>query len=294
MAIETEPPSMGTPKDAKTDTWLQALRSLILSAPNNELRNTLDEVISHNTERTEPIAPGEKLMIANVLKAGSETLEDVMLPRADIDMINVDMPLQDIIAFVLDKQHSRYPVYNDSQDDVLGFVHVKELLVYTAKSQASFKLREILRPVLFVAPTMQVLDLLLAMRQDGRHLALVIDEFGGVDGLVTIEDLVERIVGDIRDEYDHEETPEWCDLGDGQYLCNARYEIGDIDIDMHAIFNDEDLSDIDTLGGLVLALAGYMPLKGEVIHHEASNTDFHIVDADPRSIKKIKIQFAKR
>ena len=184
--------------------------------------------------------------------------------------------------------HSRLPVYRDNLDDALGMVHIKDVLAWRGEAK-DFGLSRILRQALFVSPSMRVLELLLEMRVKRVHLALVVDEFGGIDGLVTIEDLVEEIVGEIEDEHDVADEPELMLDADGNLDADARAPIEALEALAGSVFSEEEREDIDTLGGLVFSLAGRVPIRGELIRH-ASGLEFEIVDADPRRVKRLRVR----
>ena len=173
----------------------------------NSARDTLDELIEEREEAEIPIDEDERRLLANILDLRDRTIHDVMVPRADIVAIEAGSSLADVIALITKENHSRIPVYRENLDDVVGMVHIKDVVAWRGEDQA-FHLSKIWRRVLFVSPSMQVLELLLEMRVQRIHMALVVDEFGGVDGLVTIEDLVEEIVGEIEDEHDQDDEPD--------------------------------------------------------------------------------------
>ena len=243
----------------------------------------------------------EKMMIAaerfHVLR-----VEDVMVPRADIVAIDVTTGLHDISLAFKDAGHSRLPVYKDSLDDPVGMVHIKDLLGYLmlnarGRSGKTYKDRKVLpnikRPVLFVPPSMLTQDLLRRMQARRIHMAIVVDEYGGTDGIVTLEDLVEPIVGDIEDEHD-EDDAEIKTLktkkGLTYWEADARVTIDDFETVLGRDFASADEEDdVDTLGGLVFTLAGRVPERGEVIHHK-SGLEFEVIDADPRRVKRLRIQ----
>ncbi len=187
-----------------------------------------------------------------------------------------------------EEAHSRIPVYRGTLDDVAGMVHIKDVLACWGKADSP-PLSSIIRRVLFVAPSMPMLELLLQMRVSRVHLALVVDEFGGVDGLVSIEDLVEEIVGEIEDEHDEDVTPVMTRQPDGSVNADARVSVEEFEDQVGSVLKpDERAEDIDTLGGLVVFLAGRVPGRGEVISH-SSGVEFEIVDADPRRIRRMRI-----
>jgi magnesium and cobalt transporter len=233
----------------------------------------------------------ERALIANILRLRETTADDVMLPRADIVAMRVDVSLEEALQQIRWEGHSRLPVFREQLDDVVGMVHIKDVIAYVGRPEA-FRLEAILRRPLMVAPQMPVLDLLLQMRQARIHLALVVDEYGGIDGLVTIEDLVETIVGDISDEHDEVETAMMVERPDGALDINARLPVEEFEHRMGPVLSeDERDADIETVGGLVFTLAGRVPAKGEVISHP-SGIEFRVLDADPRRIRRLRVRRA--
>ena len=229
----------------------------------------------------------ERALIANVLRLRGFTADDVMIPRADIIAMRADVTLDQAIDQIRREGHSRMPVFGEHLDDVLGMVHIKDVMGYVGPPE-HFSLRAILRKPLMVAPQIPVLDLLLQMRQRRTHLALVIDEYGGVDGLVTIEDLVETIVGDIDDEHDEIEGPMLIERDDGSVDLNARLPIDEFEEKFGSVLTEEEReADLDTVGGLVFTLAGRVPTRGEIIAHQAG-IEFLILDADARRIRRLR------
>ena len=223
-----------------------------------------------------------------MLRLRETTADDVMLPRADIVAMRVDVTLEQALQQIRTDGHSRLPVYREQLDDIVGMVHIKDVFAYVGRPEA-FSLEAILRRPLMVAPQMPVLDLLLQMRQQRMHLALVIDEYGGIDGLVTIEDLVETIVGDISDEHDEVQAAMVVERADGALDINARLPVEEFETRMGPVLSeDERDADIDTVGGLVFTLAGRVPAKGEVISHP-SGIEFRVLDADPRRIRRLRV-----
>jgi CBS domain containing-hemolysin-like protein len=258
----------------------------------SSLRETIEEIIEESEredQEASPIGTHERVMLANILHLRHLTAYDVMVPRADIRAVHVDSTLDDLIAVMSRGGHSRLPVYRESLDDVVGLVHIKDVLAH-AKSKRGFTLSRITREVLFVAPSMPVLDLLLEMRLSRVHMALVVDEFGGIDGLITIEDLVEEIVGEIEDEHDVAESPKIVDRPDGSLVADARLPVEEFEERVGQVLTDEEREeDIDTLGGLVFYLAGRVPGRGELIVHE-SGISFEVMEADPRRVKRLRIR----
>lgn len=259
------------------------------------LRESIAELVQEAAQ--EQVLPGvpqeldrhERLLIANVLRLREMTASDVMVPRADIVAIHSDVTLAQAIEQFRSDGHSRMPVIRESLDDVVGMVHLKDLFAYVGRPDA-FSLEAIMRRPLMVAPQIPVLDLLLQMRQQRIHLALVVDEYGGIDGLVTIEDLVETITGDIADEHDDPAVPMLVERPDGSLDVNARLPVDEFEQKVGPVLSeDERDADIHTVGGLVFTLAGRVPAKGEVLSHH-SGIEFRVLDADPRHIRRVRVR----
>ncbi len=224
-------------------------------------------------------------------------VEDVMVPRADIIAVDVTASLREVTQIFAHNPHSRLPVYRDTLDEPLGMVHIRDVMRHLAPSvgdgfgDATVQLLDrIRRPVLFVPPSMPAADLLLKMQSRRIHMALVVDEFGGTDGLLTLEDLVEEIVGDIEDEHDSSAAPMVRPRGGACWDADARCSIEDFEAIVNRTLGIEDLTeDVDTLGGLVFTLAGRVPERGEVIPHP-QGLEFEVSDADPRRIKRLLVR----
>ncbi len=253
-----------------------------------DLRGTLEELIEQEETGELPASSDELTLLRNILDLHGLTVYDIMVPRADIVAVDMDISLSELVRIMSEEAHSRIPVYRGSLDDIAGMVHIKDVLACWNNEQ-KVKLEEIVRSVLFVAPSMPVLELLLQMRVSRVHLALVVDEFGGIDGMVTIEDLVEEIVGEIEDEHDDDDTPRITQRGDGTLVADARVPIKDFEDRLGEILTDDEREeDIDTLGGLVFFLAGRVPVRGEVVRH-GSGFEFEVLDADPRRIRRLRV-----
>jgi magnesium and cobalt transporter len=260
------------------------------------LRQSIAELVEE--AGTTPQSPGEDLpeldrqeraLIANILRLRGTIANDVMIPRADIVALRVDLTLDETLQRLREEQHSRLPIYRDQLDDILGMVHIKDVFAYIGRPE-EFSLEKMLRRPLMVAPQAPVLELLVQMRQARVHLALVIDEYGGVDGLITIEDLVETIVGDIADEHD-DEVPLVMERPDGTLDIAARLSIEDFEETMGLVLTPEErASSIDTVGGLIFTLAGRVPAQNEIITHPSSGAEFQVLDADPRHILKVRVR----
>lgn len=252
------------------------------------VRDTLEELIEERDEAALPVNSEERELLANILDLRDRTVADVMVPRAEIIAIETATGLAQVIEALTREGHSRLPAFRDSLDDAAGMVHVKDVMAWRGRD-AEFDLAQVVRPVLFVSPSMQVLELLLEMRAKRCHMALVVDEYGGVDGLVTIEDLVEEIVGEIEDEFDAVDAPMVIRHDDGAIDAEARIELEDLEEMTGSFVSEEEREQSDTLGGLVFTLAGRVPIRGELITH-ATGMEFEILDADPRRIKRVRLR----
>ena len=253
----------------------------------DSVRDALEELIEEREVAEVPIDKDERILLANILELRGRTIHDVMVPRANIAAVSRDSSLSELIDLLTKESHSRLPVYGETLDDAAGMVHIKDVLAWRGRD-GDFSLSKIQRKILFVSPSMQVLELLLEMRAERSHMALVVDEFGGVDGLVTIEDLVEEIVGEIEDEHDLDDNPKMISHPDGSFTADARVTIGTLEEMTGTKVTGGDTEDIDTLGGLVFSIAGRVPVRGELIHH-SSGVEFEVLEADHRRIKFLRV-----
>lgn len=269
---------------------LAALRRIgLVREGEPSVRDALDELIEEaGNENEAPLGQDERMLLANILSIRDLSVDDVMVPRADIVAVDSEATLAEVIDVMTSSGHSRLPVYHETLDDAIGMVHIKDVLAWRG-GDSRFQLSKLLRRVLFVAPSMQALQLLLEMRASRSHMALVIDEFGGVDGLVTIEDLVEEIVGEIADEHDKDEEPAVHRLADGSLDADARVPVEALEQHVGAMLSEEERDEIDTLGGLVVSMAGRVPIRGELIRHP-SGLEFEVLEADPRRIKRVRVR----
>ncbi len=265
------------------------IRALLGRGSDRSPRQALQQLIAEEPEGPEALAPAERDMMANLLRFGEMRVGDVMVPRADIVAVDRTMTLDGIVKQMIEAGHSRVPVYRDSLDDIVGVIHVRDLLPFWG-TEAGFDVERVCRRATFVPPSMRVVDLLLQMRTTHVHMALVVDEYGGTDGLITIEDLVEQIVGEIQDEHDVETAPLFVDRPGGVIEADARTPIAALEsrLGFGLLAPGED-EDIDTLSGLVSSLAGRVPVRGELIVH-GSGIEFEVVDADPRRVKRLRIR----
>ena len=262
------------------------------------LRESIEDVLEDSDGQEADFSDEERHMLKNLLGFRDVRLDDVMVPRADIEAVDVTLPAKDLLGRFAACGHSRMPVFRDMLDQPMGMVHVKDVLsaVHDGGDVETVALQALIRPVLFVPPSMPAMDLLLKMQATRSHMALVIDEYGGTDGLVTIEDLIEEIVGEIEDEHDEEEEllkPVGA-AEDRQWRARARLPLDELEAELGApLDTPEAAEDVDTLGGLVFALAGRVPERGEMIAHRMADgraVEFVIRDGDPRRIKSLDIR----
>ena len=260
-----------------------------------QIRESIEEAIEESDRHTKDLSAPERQMLSNLLKFGELKVSDVMIPRADIVAVDEDMSLPDFVALFRDVQHSRLPVYRETLDDPIGLVHIKDVISFAdTQADGSFRWKagsvaQFKRELLFVPPSMPLLDLLLKMQAVHTHLALVIDEYGGTDGLVSIEDIIEEIVGDIADEHD-EDAHQVRKLEDGLYLADARVDLEDFRNQTGIALAPEDADqEVDTLGGLVVSLLGRLPQRGEIVTHP-SGYEFEVLEADARRVKRLRIR----
>ena len=279
--------------DGPEKPWLHRMAGKLRRRPHESVRDRMEELIERPTDTTPADAPEldvqERALLTNVLKLRGITAVDVMLPRADIVALPDSMTFDEAMALIQAEGHSRYPVYRGQLDDIVGMVHIKDIIGGIGR-EAPFSMTSILRKPLLVVPSVPVLELLLKMREARVHMALVVDEYGGIDGLVTIEDLVETIVGDISDEHDEVDGPRMVDRPDGSMDLDARTPIEEFETRMGAVLTEEERgADIDTVGGLIFTLAGRVPAKGELVSH-SSGLEFRVMDSDPRRIRRLRVR----
>lgn len=222
-------------------------------------------------------------------------VEDVAVPRADIVAVASDVDLPGLVKVFRDSNLTRIPVYQDALDTPIGFVHLKDIALkhgFNARTR-KLNLKQTLRPLIYAPPSMPIGVLLQKMQTERTHIALVIDEYGGVDGLLTIEDLIEQVIGEITDEHDEEEQKSWIEESPGVFLCQARANLEEFEKVLGVeLLADTEGEDIDTLGGLAFMLSGHIPARGEVLKHPGGY-DFEIVEADPRRIKRLRVRKSK-
>ena len=254
------------------------------------LRAEIEEAIDE-AEESGPVAgdlsPAERQMLRNLLHFGEQTAGDICVTRGDIISVPSGISFDDLVRAFAEAGHSRLPVYGESLDSVIGMVHIKDVFVANVDPSKDRSLKSLMREPLFVPESMGVIELLARMRAQRVHLAIVVDEFGGTEGLVTIEDVVEEIVGEIEDEHDEAERGMLTMLEDGLWEADARLELEELAEAVDARLSTDD-DEVDTLGGLVFLLAGHIPAKGECVNHP-SGWKLEAVDSDPRKIIRVRL-----
>lgn len=260
---------------------------------NGEGGEFADSLDADTREAAMRLPRARREMIERVIAFDEKRVADVMAPRADIVAVDMETPLDELIRAFAEAGHSRLPVYRGDLDDPIGMVHIKDVVALVAHPDSAPPgdepiLKKIRRALLYVPRSMRVTDLLLRMQASRVHMALVIDEFGGTDGLLTIEDLVEEIVGDINDEHDDAAAPTIVARQGGGWEADGRVEFAEFAATT-GITLEGDSEEVDTIGGLVVALAGRVPQRGEVLPHP-SGYDFEIVEADARKVRKVRIR----
>jgi CBS domain containing-hemolysin-like protein len=303
--------------------WLQRLATHFLLSSGGNIRETLEKALKVEGEAGGVFTRQERTMLLNILRFGALRVEDVMVPRADIVALDDEEPLSVLLELFAVAGHSRVPVYRETLDDPQGMVHIKDLLRWLvaegAMGGASGEIRsadgengeqdlcrqaldlrridltkpissvKLTRDVLFVPPSMPVVDLLLRMQSTRIHLALVVDEYGGTDGLLSIENLIEEVVGDIEDEHDVHSAPLIVEERDGRLVVDARTPIPDLEERLTlALQLPGRGDDADTIGGLIFSMLGRVPARGELVMHPAG-IEFEVLEADPRRIKKLRV-----
>jgi CBS domain containing-hemolysin-like protein len=291
--------------DDEESTWFARLLQTFGLNEEPDLRELIESALARS--KSDTLSPQERSMLRRILHFGALTVEDVMVPRADIVAVDDSVNIEELMRVFRDAEHSRLPVYRETLDDPRGMIHIRDLMSWiTEQANGDDKLGlgrvdlkrsvgaiRIARELIYIPASMSVLDLLLKMQSSQLHLALVVDEYGGTDGLVSIEDLVEEIVGEIADEHDVEDEPLiHLDPRLG-LICDARTPVEDLEKHLKIdLVSDEQEEDIDTLGGVVFSISGRIPARGELVAHP-SGIEFEVLDADPRRIKKLRVHVPK-
>lgn len=230
----------------------------------------------------------ERLLLSNILNLRDRRVSDIMVPRADIVAVEIGITPQELLSLLSQKQYSRIPVFRETLDDVVGTIHLKDVVSALARGE-EINIKNMITDIPIVSPAMTILNLLLKMRQSSRHMALVVDEYGGIDGLVTIGNVIESIVGEIEDEHTGDEAPKVVKRDDGSVLVDARLPIDEFENQFGYILSDEERRNSETLSGLVYSMTGRIPARGEVLTHPTGMI-FEVLDAGPRRINLMRIQ----
>ena len=273
--------------------FINKLKFFLKKKNNNKLQNKFENLLNKRLKQKKPLKINEEKIISNVFQLPEKLINDIMIPRTDIISVDTNVNINKFVQIIGRTSHSRYPVFDKSRDNIVGMVHIKDV-ISCWKNKKIRNIKKLVRQILFTPDSINILDLLLKMRTSHIHMAIIVDEHGGVDGLVTIEDLVEEIVGEIKDEHEAQKENKNNIKGeikdDGSIKISARMLIEDFEKKYGNIFSDkEDISDIDTMGGLVFHIFGRIPLKGEVIKH-SNICEFEILDADSRRIRTILVR----
>ncbi len=305
--------------DADSDGFFARLARALFGWKNGPTRADIEVVLEAAGPGEAGVSPEERTMIRNILALRGRRIEDVMVPRGDIIAVQQDITIGELVKVFEKAGHSRLVAYNDTLDDPIGMVHIRDLIAFMTaraavdpdkpsrrKKQRAAGLdlgaidltmqlssTKIMREILFVPPSMPALDLLEKMQATRIHLALVVDEYGGTDGLVSMEDIVEQIVGDIADEHDEDELPSIVAQLDGSFVADARASLSDVTAAVGVAFDVGDAAEaVDTLGGYLMTQVGRLPLRGELVPGPAG-FEIEVLDSDPRRIKKVRIHRSK-
>jgi CBS domain containing-hemolysin-like protein len=276
-------------EDNGSRLW-RGMRSLLFGEGETTLREEIEEAIDEAEDSHQlagDLTPIERQMLRNLLHFGDETAGDISVTRGDIVSVPASISFDDLVKAFAEAEHSRLPVYGESLDEIVGMVHIKDLFAASVDPSRDRSMEALMRTPLFVPESMGVLDLLARMRAERVHLAIVVDEFGGTEGLVTIEDVVEEIVGEIEDEHDIETAGLLTRLDDGVWEADARIELEELAEAVDGRLQSEE-DDVDTLGGLVLLLAGRIPACGETVTHP-SGWRLEAINSDPRRILRVRL-----
>ena len=318
LPVALTPPEL-EPGD-NSEGWLHRLARMVFGRAAGSTRSDIEELLQGRPLDDSGFSPEQRAMLKNILGLSERRVEDVMVPRADIIAVQQDIPLGELMKVFENAGHSRLVVYNDTLDDPVGLVHIRDLIGFvTAQAAVSpqnnakgkkplaadldlgaidlampLSQTKLVRTILFVPPSMPTLDLLAKMQATRIHLALVIDEYGGTDGVVSIEDLVEQIVGDIEDEHDEATALQVARQPDGSFLADARASLEDVVATIGAEFDVGDAAEeVDTVGGYLVTRIGRVPVRGEIVPGPEP-FEIEVLDADPRRVKRVKISRSKQ
>lgn len=270
-------------------SWVRDLLRRKVSNANN-LQEAIDDFIEelNDTEMNTASADSQKTLIGNILKTHDLRVSDVMVPRADIVALELESGLTALAGLFKEDQFSRFPVYKDNLDNVVGFLHIKDVLACFLEGRTC-DLQSLLREATIVSSRIPVMELFMTMRQEKKHMALVVDEHGGIDGLVTVNDVIEALVGEIDDEFDNDEEPQIIEKEDGSLIADARVDIEEFEENYGAFLTAEEREDVETLAGLAFHLVGRIPKRGEKIEH-SSGIVIEVLDANSRRVNRVRLR----
>lgn len=273
-------------------SFISRIKSIFFNQSKENIKDVIEDIIEDNGQSVGKFDDGTKKIFKNIIQLNDKCIEDVMIPRADIDAVASNVKINQLMAFINKTKHSRIPVYEENLDKVIGMIHIRDLFEKihqrNTKKKSTKIAKKMIRKILFSSPSMKVIDLLLKMRSEQIHMAIVIDEFGGTNGIVTIEDLVEEIVGEIKDEHDFEEVDEIKKISKKSFEISARISLEEFEKRLNVKLNIDERDEIDTLGGFIFFLLGRIPGRGEVVSYK-KNIEFTIIEADTRRIKRILV-----
>ena len=308
--------STGAGPSGTPPTFFKRLLAMFGVRNGSTIRDDLEDALAEHGKDENSFSPGERAMLNNILRLREVRVEDVMVPRAEIEAIDVHTSLSELLVLFEKSGHSRMPVYDESLDDPRGMVHIRDVVAHMTRGAGKKRSRtaaktpvpapavaldlskvdlarsvkdlNLVRPVLFVPPSMLASDLMTRMQASRIQMALVIDEYGGTDGLVSLEDIIEMVVGDIEDEHDDDE-PMITQAGEGVFVADARAEIDEVALMVGEGFTPGEHGEyVDSIGGLIFAALGRVPARGEVVQ-AIPGSEFHVLDADPRRVKRVRI-----
>ena len=273
--------------------FINKLKFFFKKKNKNKLQNKIENLLNERRKQKNPLKSNEEKIISNVFQLPKKLIDDIMIPRTDIISVDTNTDINKLVKIIGRTSHSRYPVFDKSRDNIIGMIHIKDV-VSCWENKKIENIKKLVRQILFTPDSINILDLLLKMRTSHIHMAIIVDEHGGLDGLVTIEDLVEEIVGEIKDEHEaqkeNKKSEKELNEDDGTIKISSRMLIKEFEKKYGNIFSDkEDIKDIDTMGGLAFHIFGRVPLKGEVIKHP-NGCEFEILDADSRRIRTILVR----
>tara|TARA_B100001013_G_scaffold256930_1_gene160580 strand:- start:306 stop:1154 length:849 start_codon:yes stop_codon:yes gene_type:complete len=273
--------------------FINKLNFFLKKKNKNKLQNKIEKLLNERLKQKKPLKINEEEIISNVFQLPEKLIGDIMIPRTDIISVDTNTDINKLVKIIGRTSHSRYPVFDKSRDNIIGMIHIKDV-VSCWENKKIGNIKKLVRKILFAPHSMNILDLLLKMRTSHIHMAIIVDEHGGLDGLVTIEDLVEEIVGEIKDEHEaqkeNKKSEKELNEDDGSIKISSRMLIKEFEKKYGNIFSDkEDIKDIDTMGGLVFHIFGRVPLKGEVIKHP-NGCEFEILDVDSRRIRTLLVR----